>query len=101
MKRIINKKTYNTETATKVAEWDNGIRDFKAEEEELYITKKGAWFLYYAGCPASKYAEHYGRTSSWGSGIRVYASDDAYNWLEKNNQTDIIEKYFPEKIEEA
>ncbi len=47
MKRIINGLRYDTETATKLADWDNGIygNDFKACEESLYKTKNGAYFI--------------------------------------------------------
>jgi len=43
MKKIINRKVYNTETAELIGEYWNGlsINDFHYVYEELYITKKG------------------------------------------------------------
>lgn len=47
MKRIINGKTYDTDTATLVAEWDNGkfANDMFYEYGNLYITDNKQWFL--------------------------------------------------------
>lgn len=49
MKRIINKKVYNTETATLIAETTNGLSysDFNCIKEDLYRTKKGQYFINY------------------------------------------------------
>lgn len=103
MKKVIEGKVYNTETANKVAEWDNnlGRNDFKAKEETLYRTKKGNWFLEYWGGAATEYSESYGNMSSEGSGIIVYSENEAMHWLEKREETEAIEKYFSDKIEEA
>lgn len=48
MKRIINGKTYDTDTAELVASGDNGcdVGDCWRRNEELYRTKKGAYFIY-------------------------------------------------------
>ncbi len=47
MRKIINGKTYNTETATKIATGNNGKspRDCWYRTEELYKTKKGSYFI--------------------------------------------------------
>ena len=103
MKKVIDGKVYNTETATKVAEWSNGLSysDFNNENEELYVTKKGNWFLYGEGGANSKYRKSNGN-SAWGSSNIIAMSElDAYKWLEKNNELDAIESYFPKEIEEA
>jgi hypothetical protein len=44
MKRIINRKVYNTETATKITSWDNKLPDnsIHAIKETLYRTQKGS-----------------------------------------------------------
>ena len=50
MKKVINGKIYNTETATLIHQWDNGRRgDFSSCEEDLYRTKKGAFFIHGEG----------------------------------------------------
>ena len=47
MKRIIDGKTYNTETAEKICDTGNDeyATDFRYENSALYITKKGAYFI--------------------------------------------------------
>jgi hypothetical protein len=43
IEKIIERKKYNTKTATLVAEWDNGRgrSDFNGVEENLYRSPKG------------------------------------------------------------
>jgi len=103
MKRIINKKTYNTETAILIVETDNGRgrSDFNGIEETLYQTKKGTFFLEYWGGAATGYSKSGGNWSSEGRGIKVLSDDEAYEFLERHNQTDAIEKYFSDVIEEG
>jgi hypothetical protein len=103
MKKIINRKVYNTETATKIATWDNGLPDnnVHAIEELLYHTEKGAYFLQYWGGAATDYAKSYGVTSSDNSGIKALDDSEAYEWLEKHNFAAEIESHFPDQIEEA
>lgn len=103
MKKIINKKVYDTDKATLIAEYWNGLgtSDFHYICEELYITKNGEFFLYGSGGALTKYAKSNGRTA-WGSEeIIPYSADEAYEWLERNNQIEAIEKYFSDKIKEA
>jgi hypothetical protein len=59
MKRIIEGKTYNTDTATLVADWDNGkfSNDFNYAYENLYITKKGQFFITGNGCFINGYLD--------------------------------------------
>jgi len=103
MKQIINKKTYDTKTAELIASWNNNLSnsDFNAIREELYLTKKGAWFFCYWGGANTCYSETAGNCSSEGSGIKVMSSEEAYKWLESNQFTEAIEKYFSSEIEEA
>ena len=103
MKKVIDGKIYNTETATLVAEDDNGFNysDFQYAGEELYITKKGAFFLHCEGGAMSKYSES-NCNGSWGiREINPLDEDEAYEWLEENNQVDAIEQYFSDRIQEA
>ena len=47
MKKIIEGKTYNTETALLLGDWQNLWKgDYHYCREELYRTKKGTYFLY-------------------------------------------------------
>ena len=64
MKKIINGKKYDTDTAQELASWDNGggWRDFHHCEETLYRKKTGEFFLFGEGGPMTKYAVSTGQT---------------------------------------
>jgi len=56
MKKIINGKKYDTETATKLGEDCRGYRgDIDFWSEELYRKKTGEFFLYGEGGARSQY----------------------------------------------
>ena len=103
MKRVIEGKVYNTETATKVAEYWNqlGRGDFNAIEEDLYVTKKGNWFMYYYGGANTGYSISTGGYASSGEGLKALSDNEAFEWLQKNEETQAIETYFSHCIEEA
>ena len=103
MKIYRDRKCYNTETAEEVASVSHGnYSDFHSYSEELYLTKKGVWFLYGQGGPMSKYAESVGNGSiAGGAGFAVLSSDEALEWLEENEEIDAIEEHFADEIEEA
>jgi hypothetical protein len=103
MKKVINAKVYNTETATKVHEWSNNLsyQDFNAIEETLYLTKKGRYFIEYFGGAATRYATTSGNMSSGSEGIKAITEKEAFDWLQEKEATEAIEKYFGEEIEEA
>jgi hypothetical protein len=103
MKKVIEGKVYNTETAEKIHSWDNGYygSDFKMCEETLYRTKKGAFFLHGEGGPMSKYAVSHDNSSSYGSDIQVLSDAEVIEWLEDKNAIGAIEKLFPGHIEEG
>ena len=104
MKKIINKKLYNTETSERLHAWDNGCygSDFQACEESLYKTLRGAYFIAGSGGPLSKYAKSYGSNSASGSSdITPLSKAEAMGWLEAHEGTDAIEKHFADDIEEA
>jgi len=103
MKKVIDKKVYNTETAELVASFRNmdNRTNFRFFEEELYVTKKGAFFLYGEGNALSQYSIPNGNGSSGGEDIVVLTAEETYDWLEKYNQTEAIEEYFADNLEEA
>jgi hypothetical protein len=103
MKKIINHKLYNTETATEIARWDNELpaNNINAIKETLFRTARGAYFLHYWGGAVTDYAESYGVTSSENSGIKALNSAEAYEWLEKRNFASEIEHCFSSDIEIA
>lgn len=101
MKRIINGRMYNTETAVKVADFFAGSSagDFSHFGEELYRKKTGEWFLYGYGGPMSCYAVSYGSETSGSSEIMPYTEKEAKAWLEENGFVDEYIKYFGEPEE--
>ena len=103
MKKIINGKTYNTETAEEVGHYWNGLGtgDFRNISEKLYQTTKGAWFLAGEGGPMTKYARPCGNMTGGGSNIFPLTKAEALEWLESYGETDAIEKHFADIIEEA
>lgn len=65
MNKIINGKRYNTNTATIVGGWDNGIYgDLNSVEETLYRKRTGEFFLLGSGGANTKYAKCIG-SNSW------------------------------------
>ncbi|MEG0770338.1 MAG: hypothetical protein RR436_00445 [Clostridia bacterium] len=58
MKKTINKKTYNTETATEEASlYFGNFGDDNGFEERLFKNKTGEYFFYGVGGKNSKYPE--------------------------------------------
>ena len=87
MKKIINGKMYDTETADIVAEASHGApNDFKWYREELHRKKNGEFFLFGEGNAASKYAREceYGGCFGEGDEIIPLTADEARHWMEKN-----------------
>jgi len=75
MKRIIDGKTYNTDTATKIAYfWSS-----PDEPRELYQNRHGAFFEY--------------GVDEFGEGIRPRTDPEAQAWLEEH-ANDLVEQYF-------
>ena len=56
MKKIINGKKYDTNTATKVADYWNGYgaSDFNYVSEELYLKNTGEYFLLFGSGKSKK-----------------------------------------------
>ena len=94
MRKVIEGKRYDTETAEQVASttYSNyGDRTFWSEE--LYRTSQGNWFLYGEGGALSKYAR---------SAIIPLTRVKAMSWLEVHTSgSEAIKKYFTDVIEDA
>lgn len=98
MKKIINGKKYDTETAEKVGSWNNGLSSnhFNNCSETLYRKKTNEFFLYGEGGAASKYAG-YNYNSSWGSDkIIPMTLNEAKTWVEEHMDGDEYESLFGE-----
>lgn len=85
MRKIINGRMYNTETAKLVVK-DRGddVRSFDYFEEELYRKKTGEFFLHGKGGPRSRYSEAVGYFGSrGGENIIPMTEDEAREYLER------------------
>ncbi len=86
MKKIINGKLYNTDTARFVAKCDYLTgSDFRYFEESLYITKKWQYFIQWEGWPMTKYCVRFGSSMNWSSDIFLVNKKEIFDWLEENN----------------
>jgi hypothetical protein len=103
MKKIIDGKRYDTDTAENVAKWGNGLHDgdFKHVYEKLYRTSKGSWFLHGAGGPMSEYAESNGREKWGGERIIPMTDTEVKAWLESHDRVEVLEQWFAESIVDA
>ncbi len=103
MKQIINGKSYNTETADFIAEWDNGYYggDFHRCSENLYQTKKGQYFIHGNGGAMSSYAQSSGNMVVGGERIRLITKEEALKWCENHNCFNEAEEHFKDMIKEG
>lgn len=99
MKKIINGKVYDTDTARYVGSWENGCyqNDYNYVSEELYCKRTGEYFLYGEGGAGTKYSEMIG-TNSWSSGEMIIplTYDIARKWAEEHLKADdYLEEFEP------
>ena len=90
MKRVINGKVYNTNTAEELHSYWNhrGAGDFQYLSEDLYKTKKGNFFLAGEGGAMTKYSQSCGENSvCGGSGIHPLDPDEALEWAENHGMS--------------
>ena len=102
MKRLINRKVYDTATAEKIAYWDNDMhgRDFGFMSETLYRTRRGAYFIHGQGGPMTAYGVHaYGGRMA-GESLKAITETEAIEWCEDRFiDPDVIAVHF--SIDEA
>lgn len=97
MKKIINGKKYDTDTAKMVLSWGNNHNGFTYCHEELYLKKTGEFFLYGSGGPMSRYAQSCGdNCTSGGSEIIPLTEKKARKWVEEHGDADDYEEIFGE-----
>lgn len=98
MKKIIDGRLYDTDTAKFVGSFDNGYEgnDFRYEAGNLYRKKTGEFFLHGWGGPMSSYAETYGTTTTGGEVLRPLSIEDAKEWAEKHLSAEKYIKIFGE-----
>lgn len=98
MKKIIDGRKYDTETAEKVLTHDNGYyqTDFYWCEETLYRKKTGEFFIYGEGGAASKYSKICGNGSCGGCAIVPLTEGEAMEFVENCGDVDLYEELFGE-----
>ena len=101
MRQVIDGKVYNTETATMIGQYSNGLgrSDFHYEWENLYVTKKGRFFLDGEGGAMTKYSEPCGNMTGGGASIIALTKEEALMWCEQHLDADEFCQYF--ELEEA
>lgn len=102
MKKIINNRRYDTDTAQKVAEWDCGRarNDFSYVEENLYQKRTGEFFLYGIGGPAT-WCAYACPTGGYDGGekIKPLTEEEAREWCEDRLDADDYEAIWGESEE--
>jgi len=97
MKKIINGKMYDTETAKEVASCyhGDGPRDFRHYSESLYKKRTGEYFLAGEGGPMSHYAVTVGQ-NSWSGGEKIIplTYSEATEWAEHEMDADEYQAEF-------
>ena len=86
MKKIVEGKLYNTDTAKFIGKCDYLTwSDFRYFEESLYLTKKWQYFIYWEGWPMTKYGNSEWNSIFWGEDILLVNNKEIFEWLEENN----------------
>jgi hypothetical protein len=88
MKRIINGKTYNTDTARRICDAAPGAppvgSDFRGEDSDLYQTKRGRFFVAGEGGPMTRWARPCDINSvGGGEGIVLVTEEEAREIMER------------------
>ena len=99
MKKILNGKMYNTETAEEIGSWEN--TPYKSNyiyfKEYLYRKKTGEFFLYGSGNASSKYCEVTAdMMRSPGEKIVPLTKKEAMVWVENYSDVDTYIELFGE-----
>ena len=103
MKKIINNKVYDTETAKQVGYHDNGLlhSDLGCVEETLYQKKTGEFFLYGWGGAMTNYSSYVG-FDRWSSGEMIIPLpiESAKKWAKENLASYEYEAIFGSVLED-
>ena len=103
MRKIIDRKTYDTKTATCVGWWCNDFdqTDFNYLEETLYRKRTGEYFLFGLGGGLTEYAEFYNGANMRGTKIIPLTYEDARTWAEEKLDGDEYIDEFGDPEEDA
>ena len=102
MKKVINGKLYNSETAKLLGEDSySHPGDLAYWSEKLYKKRTGEFFLYGEGGPMSRYAQTTGQNEwSGGEQIQPMTAENARQWAEKHLSADEYGSIFGEITED-
>lgn len=104
MKKIIEGKLYNTDTAKEMGCWSNmaDYRNFSWYRETLYQKRTGEFFLHGEGGPMTQYARTIDQ-NSWSGGEKIMplSFDAAREWAEKCLDADEYAQIFGMPGEDA
>ena len=103
MRKIINGKLYDTDTARCIgSDSYSNTRDFHHWSEELYVKRTGEYFLFGEGGPLSKYSRSLG-DNEWSGGEQIIplSYDKARKWAEEHLSADEYEEAFGLPDEDA
>lgn len=98
MKKIINGKRYDTDTAKNLGSVGySHPGDFSFWRETLYLKKTGEFFLHGVGGAMSKYARSTG-LNEWTGGEEIIplSPEEARKWIEKNLDAEEYERILGE-----
>lgn len=102
MKKIINGKKYDTDTAREVGYAETGDSNelYHWTCETLYCKRTGEYFLHGEGGGMTRYAERIGDNWTSGETIIPLTLDKAQEWAEENLSVEEYEREFGEVSEE-
>lgn len=96
-RKVIRGLVYDITKAQFISEYCNGLEEGNEnyKREILYLTQNGNWFLHGIGRGySSDFIDE-------NEDITPFSSDQAYHWLEKHNEVDMLLEYFKDKVKEA
>lgn len=101
MKKIINGKLYDTDTATPLGRYEYGSSgDYSHICETLYQKENGELFLHGVGGAGTRYREAKG-DNCWSGGEAILPGDefDAKDWVSEHCEVEVYIKLFGEVSE--
>lgn len=101
MKKIINNKVYDTDTAVLIGNWNNDRHGFDYCSEYLFRKRTGEYFIHGVSGAMGRYAVSAGQ-NSWTGGEKIIPLDydHARSWAEKNLTAKEYEAEFGEVTED-
>ena len=86
MKKIINGRLYDTDTAKLIGSWSNGFSfsDFSYCAKDLYQKKTGEYFLHGSGGSLSAYGKLCGNDWCYGQNVIPMAEKEVKAWAEEH-----------------